>query len=141
MFSRSRPITLQRLLVLALLLVVVPMVAVQAWFYYLTAQRSAVQFQEQLASEVSARVYDKVLQFFDVPQRVVRFNAEQFRAGVLNPADSEGMQRNFLLQLRQQWARRRANTSRPAARCRARTGLCACCRRRRWMAGRWACTG
>ncbi|NML26811.1 sensor domain-containing diguanylate cyclase [Zoogloea dura] len=102
MFSRSRPITLQRLLVLALLLVVVPMVAVQAWFYYLTAQRSAVQFQEQLASEVSARVYDKVLQFFDVPQRVVRFNAEQFRAGVLNPADSEGMQRNFLLQLRQQ---------------------------------------
>ncbi|KAB2969809.1 diguanylate cyclase [Zoogloea sp.] len=102
MFPRSRPITLQRLLVVTLLLVVLPVVAAQAWFYYLTAQRSAMQFQEQLASEVSARVYDKVLQFFEVPQRVVRFNAEQFRAGVVSPADSEGMQRNFLLQLRQQ---------------------------------------
>lgn len=102
MFSRFRPITLQRLLVVTLLLVVLPVGAVQAWFYYLTAQRAAMQFQEQLASEVSARVYDKVLQFFEVPQRVVRFNVEQFRAGVLNPADSEDMQRNFLLQLRQQ---------------------------------------
>lgn len=95
-------IKLQGLLVAALLLVLVPAVVIQAWFSYYTANASSAKFQEQLASEVSARVFDKVLQFFEVPKRVVRFNAEQFRAGVLDTANPQEMQRQFLLQLDQQ---------------------------------------
>ena len=101
-FARKRHVTLQRLLVAALLLVLLPAVAVQAWFSYRTAQASAIKFQEQLAGEVSARVFDKVLQFFEVPRLVVRYNVEQFRTGVLNVARTHEMQTNFLLQLGQQ---------------------------------------
>lgn len=97
--TNKRHIRLQRLLVAALLLVLLPAVAVQAWLSYRTASRSSVEFQEQLASEVSARVFDKVLQFFEVPNLVVRYNAEQFRAGSLNTAKPHEMQNNFLLQL------------------------------------------
>ncbi len=98
----KRQFKLQRLLVAALLLVLLPVVAVQAWFSYRTAQDSAVKFQEQLASGVSAHVFDKVLHFFEVPNRVVRYNAEQFRAGILHVANPQNTQRNFLLQLDQQ---------------------------------------
>ena len=94
-------IKLQRLLVAALLLVLLPTVVIQAWFSYHTAHDSAVKFEEQLASEVNARVFDKVLQFFAVPRRVVRFNAAQFRAGVLTTANPRDMQRHFLLQIDQ----------------------------------------
>lgn len=97
--TNKRHIRLQRLLVAALLLVLLPAVAVQAWLSYRTASRSSIEFQEQLASEVSARVFDKVLQFFEVPNLVVRYNAEQFRAGSLNTAKPHEMQTNFLLQL------------------------------------------
>lgn len=97
--AKRRNIPLQRLLVAALVLVLLPAVAIQAWLSYRTASRSSVEFQEQLASEVSARVFDKVLQFFEVPSLVVRYNAEQFRAGSLNTAKPREMQTNFLLQL------------------------------------------
>ena len=100
--ASKRHIKLQRLLVAALLFVLLPAVAVQAWFSYRTARESVIKFQEQLASEVSARVFDKVLQFFEVPRLVVRYNVEQFRAGVLDVARPLGMQTNFLLQLGQQ---------------------------------------
>ena len=100
--AKQPPITLQRLLVAAFLLVLLPTIVVQAWFSYRTLQESSVTFQEQLASSVSARVFDKVLQFFEVPHRVLGFNAELFRAGELHTAKSEAMQRNFLLQLGQQ---------------------------------------
>ena len=100
--ASKRHIKLQRLLVAALLLVLLPAVALQAWFSYRTARESAVRFQEQLASEVSARVFDKVLQFFEVPRRVVRHNVDQFRAGVLDVSNPLEMQDNFLLQLGQQ---------------------------------------
>lgn len=99
--KQRRQIKLQSLLVAALLLVLLPAVAVQAWFSYHTAQNASAKFQKQLASEVSAQVFDKVLQFFEVPNRVVRYNAEQFRAGILDTAQLQDMQRNFLLQLGQ----------------------------------------
>ncbi len=95
-------IKLQRLLVAALLLVLLPAVVIQAWFSYHTAHDSSVKFQEQLASGVSARVFDKVFQFFEVSNRVVRYNIEQFRADALDTANPQQMQRNFLLQLGQQ---------------------------------------
>ena len=98
----KRHIRLQRLLVAALLLVLLPAVAVQACFSYRMVRESAAKFQEQLASEVSARVFDKVSQFFEVPRRVVRYNVDQFRAGVLDVAKPLEMQSNFLLQLGQQ---------------------------------------
>lgn len=100
--ANKRHIKLQRLLVAALLLVLLPAVVLQAWFSYRTAREAAVRFQEQLASEVSARVFDKALQFFETPPRVVRYNVEQFRMGVLDIAKPEEMQTNFLLQLGQQ---------------------------------------
>lgn len=100
--ANKRHIKLQRLLVAALLFVLLPAVVVQAWFSYRTARESAVKFQEQLAGEVSARVFDKVLQFFEVPRLVVRYNVEQFRAGVLDVAKPLEMQTNFLLQLGQE---------------------------------------
>ncbi len=102
MSANKRHIKLQRLLVAALLLVLLPAVALQAWFSYRTARESAVRFQEQLASEVSARVFDKVVQFFEVPRRVVRYNVDQFRAGVMDVSKPLEMQDNFLLQLGQQ---------------------------------------
>ena len=100
--NKKRDIKLQRLLAAALLFVLLPAVAIQAWFSYRTAHDAAATFQEQLASEVSARIFDKVLQFFEVPNHVVRYNAEQFRAGTLDIEKPRDMQRNFLLQLNQQ---------------------------------------
>lgn len=93
---------LQRLLLAALLFILLPAVGIQAWFSYLTAQDSSVKFQEQLASEVSARIFDKVLQFFEVPRLVVRYNAEQFLAGTLDITKPQEIQRHFVLQLGQQ---------------------------------------
>lgn len=97
-----RQFKLQRLLVAALLLVLLPVVAIHAWFSYRTAQNSSVKFQEQLASGVSAHVFDKVLQFFEIPSRVVRYNVEQFRIGMLDISNPQKTQRSFLLQLGQQ---------------------------------------
>ena len=101
MITSKGQVKLQKLLAVTLLLILLPIFVIQAWFSYYTAHDSAFKFEEQLASEVSARVFDKVLQFFAVPRRVVRFNAAQFRAGVLTTADPQAMQRHFLLQIDQ----------------------------------------
>lgn len=95
-------IKLQRLHVAALLLLLLPAITVQAWLSFETARRAAAHFEAQLAGEVSERVFDKVLRFFEIPNRVVRFNAEQFRAGLLDIDKPHEMQRNFLLQLEQE---------------------------------------
>ena len=67
MFHLARRLSLQHLLLLVLLVVLVPLLLVHGWFSYRTAQQSAVQYQERLAREVSARIYDKVVEFFSVP--------------------------------------------------------------------------
>ena len=100
--AKKYQIKLRSLLVAALLLVLLPVVVIEAWFSYHTAQKSSAKFQAQLASEVSAQVFDKVWQFFEVPSRVVRYNSEQFRVGTLDVNKPADMQRNFLLQLDQQ---------------------------------------
>lgn len=100
--TNKRLIKLQKLLVGSLLLVLLPAVTMQAWLSYRMAQESSLKFQEQLASGVSARVFDKIFQFFETPSRVVRYNAEQFRVGSLDVTKPEDTQRNFLLQLSQQ---------------------------------------
>lgn len=98
----NKPIRLQRLLLLALLLVLLPVVLVQAGFSYQIAQQSSLKFQEQLASEISARIFYRVTNFFEIPRQVVRYNVEQFRSGILDTHNTPELQQNFLLQLDQQ---------------------------------------
>lgn len=100
--QKKYQINLRTLLIMVLLLVLIPTLLVQAYFSYYTAEKSSTQFQKQLASEVSARVYDKVLQFFEVSRLVVNYNAEQFSAGILNTSSPKEIQDNFILQLKQQ---------------------------------------
>lgn len=100
--AKKYKMKLRSLLVAALLLILLPAVVTEAWFSYHTAQKSSAKFQAQLASEVSAQVFDKVAQFFEVPNRVVRYNSEQFRVGLMEATKREDMQRHFLLQLEQQ---------------------------------------
>jgi diguanylate cyclase (GGDEF)-like protein len=100
--SSERSVGLQVIIIGALLFMVLPAVVVQGWFSYRTAVSTAERFQAEMASEVGARVYDKVVQFFEVPSRVLTFNAEQFRAGALDLNDTAAVSRNFLLQIRQQ---------------------------------------
>lgn len=100
--TTPRSVGLQFIIIGALLFMVLPAVVVQGWFAYRTAVSTSERFQEDLASEVGERVYDKVVQFFEVPNRVLAFNADQFRSGALNLNDTEAVSRNFLLQIRQQ---------------------------------------
>ncbi|TXH32695.1 MAG: diguanylate cyclase [Burkholderiaceae bacterium] len=97
-----RSVGLQTIIVGVLLVMVLPVLVVQGWFAYQSASRTAERFQEELASEVGERVYDKVVQFFEVPRRVLAFSADQFRSGAVEPADADAVSRNFLLQIRQQ---------------------------------------
>lgn len=97
-----RAVGLQTIIVGALLVMVLPVLVVQGWFAYQSASSTAERFQEELASEVGERVYDKVVQFFEVPRRVLAFSADQFRSGAVDPTDADAVSRNFLLQIRQQ---------------------------------------
>ena len=98
----ERSVGLQFIIIGALLFMVLPAVGVQGWFAYRTAVSTSERFQEDLASEVGARVYDKVVQFFEVPRRVLAYSADQFRSGAVQPSDSDAVIRNFVLQIRQQ---------------------------------------
>lgn len=95
-------INLKKLLLISLLLILIPTITIETWFLYYTAEKSSTKFQEQLASEISARVYEKVLQFFEVSRLVVNYNKEQFSAGMLDTNHPKEVQKNFLLQLKQQ---------------------------------------
>lgn len=83
-------------------MVLLPIVMASGWFFYRSALNATEQFAQQIADEVSGRVREKVIAFFDVPQRVVTFNVEQAKAGYLNYARPEELMRQFLLQIRQQ---------------------------------------
>lgn len=98
----ERSVGLQFIIIGALLFMVLPAVGVQGWFAYRTAVSTSERFQEDLASEVGARVYDKVVQFFEVPRRVLAYSADQFRSGAVQPSDRDAVIRNFVLQIRQQ---------------------------------------
>lgn len=98
----QRRIALRTFLIGALLIVLLPIVMASGWFFYRSALNATEQFAQQSAADVSGRVREKVIAFFDVPQRVVTFNVEQARAGYLNYARPEELMRQFLLQIRQQ---------------------------------------
>jgi len=89
-------------LISALLIVLLPIVMASGWFFYRSALNATEQFAQQIADEVSGRVREKVIAFFDIPQRVVTFNIEQAKAGYLDYAHPDELMRQFLLQIRQQ---------------------------------------
>lgn len=95
-------VALRTFLICALLLVLVPIITASGWFFYRSAYQATEQFAQQLAGEVSGRIREKVIAFFDVPQRVVAFNVEQARAGYLMHRHPEELMRQLLLQIRQQ---------------------------------------
>jgi signal transduction histidine kinase len=95
-------ISLRAFLISALLVVLLPIVIASGWFFYRSALNATEQFAQQIADEVSGRVGEKILVFFDIPLRVVTFNVEQAKAGHLNYAHPEELMRQFLLQIRQQ---------------------------------------
>jgi signal transduction histidine kinase len=97
-----RHIALRTFLISALLVVLLPIVMASGWFFYRSAQNATEQFAQQIADDVSGRVREKVIAFFDIPQRVVTFNVEQAKAGYLNYSQPEELMRQFLLQIRQQ---------------------------------------
>lgn len=97
--SNKTKIKLQYLFIGAILLILIPAIAIQSWLSYRLAQGSTTKFQEQLASEVSARIFDKVMLFFEAPKMVVHYNTEQFKNGELDIEKPQEIQRNFLLQL------------------------------------------
>ncbi len=95
-------LALRTFLIGALLMVLLPIVIASGWFFYRSALRATEEFAQQMADEVSGRVREKIIAFFDAPQRVVAFNVEQGRAGYLMHRDPEELMRQFLLQIRQQ---------------------------------------
>lgn len=95
-------IALRTFLISALLVVLLPIVIASGWFFYRSALNATEQFAQQIADEVSGRVREKIIAFFDIPLRVVTFNVEQAKAGYLDYAHPDELMRQFLLQIRQQ---------------------------------------
>ncbi|RQO81247.1 sensor histidine kinase [Acidovorax sp. FJL06] len=95
-------IALRSYLTLALLAVLLPIVLASGSLFYRSAVVAMEAFALQLADEVSGRVREKVVSFFDVPQRVVAFNVEQVRAGHLMVQQPEVLMHQFMLQIDQQ---------------------------------------
>lgn len=98
----ARRIALRSFLTFALLAVLLPIVLASGSLFYRSAVVAMEEFALQLADEVSARVREKVVSFFDVPQRVVAFNVEQVRAGYLLVRQPDLLMRQFMLQIDQQ---------------------------------------
>lgn len=96
-----RRISFRVFLISALLGALLPIVLVSGWLFYRSALNTTEQFAQQIADEVSGRVNEKVIAFFDIPLRVVTFNVEQAKAGYLNYAEPEDLMHQFLLQVRQ----------------------------------------
>ena len=140
----TRRLALRTFLTLALLAVLLPLVLASSSLFYRSATGAMEEFALQLADEVSGRVREKVVSFFDVPQRVVAFNVEQVRAGYLMVQQPDVLMRQFMLQIDQQpqltfisMACLMVSTTPAAVPLWGRTALCACCAHGSVMAGPW----
>lgn len=96
-----RGLPLRTYLVLTLLLVLLPLVTAVGWLSYRSTSNVAEQFEQQVADEIGRGLRDKVESFFDIPQRVVTYNVDLARAGLLATDDPDLLLRKFLLQIRQ----------------------------------------
>ena len=94
-------IGLRAFLLGTLFLVLLPIIAVSGWVAYLNARESTEQFTAGAAESFGQRVHDRIAAFFEVPKRVVAFNVEQARSGLLDVHNRDAMLRSFLLQIRQ----------------------------------------
>jgi signal transduction histidine kinase/sensor domain CHASE-containing protein/ActR/RegA family two-component response regulator len=104
-FNRLAPkkrLGLRSFLLGALILVLLPIIAISGWISYLNAQQSSDQFAQSIAGALGERIHDRVTHFFEVPRRIVAFNVEQAGAGLLDNDKREQMMQRFLLQIRQQ---------------------------------------
>ncbi len=99
---RRGRIGLRAFLLASLLLVLLPIVAISGWVAFRNAKDSSEQFVYALAASFSERMQDRVSAFFEVPRRVVTFNAELARSGLFHPENREELMQRFLLQIRQQ---------------------------------------
>ena len=84
------------------MLVLLPIVAITGWVSYRNAEQATEQFTLAMASEVSERVQERVLEFFDFPRRVLAYNQELAESGLLDETKRDELVQKFLLQLRQQ---------------------------------------
>jgi len=100
--GHRRRYPLRTLLLLAIVVPVPLLAALAGWLSYQSAMRTAEELEQRQAGEVAARIRDKAQAFFDVPRQMVVYNAEQFRAGLLQPQQAQAMVLDFLLQLRRQ---------------------------------------
>ena len=100
--ASSGRIGLRSFLIGSLLLVLLPIVAISGWISYVNARQAADRFAQNMADALGQRIHDRVAAFFEVPKRVVTFNVEQARAGLLDPTQRDRMMQDFLLQIRQQ---------------------------------------
>lgn len=93
---------LRMFLMSALMLVLLPIVALTGWVSYRNAEQATEQFTYAMASEVGGRIQDRVLEFFDFPRRVLAYNQELAEGGLLDENKRDELVQRFLLQLRQQ---------------------------------------
>lgn len=95
-------IPLRNLLLIAMLLPIPPLVGISGWLSFTASIQAAEQLARKQVDELALQIRDHAEAFFDVPRRVVAYNAAQFRLDQLEIGNPEKMQSNFLLQVRQQ---------------------------------------
>jgi len=98
----KQQIGLRGFLLGALFLVLLPIIGISGWIAYRNAGDAADQFTRSAAETLSQRAHNRISNFFEVPRRVVAFNVERARAGLLDIGDRPRMMQDFLLQIRQQ---------------------------------------
>lgn len=95
-------VSLRLFVMSGLMLVLLPIVAITGWFSYRNAEQATEQFTVAMANEVSERIQERVLEFFDFPRRVLAYNQELAETGLLEEDKRDALVQKFLLQLRQQ---------------------------------------
>ena len=86
------------------LLLIIPLtltVLLIQFFAYQATIKTAEQYKNYQIDSVTNQLNARVHEFFSIPNRILVYNVEQFRIGVLNPSDSDRMVQNFYLQLKQ----------------------------------------
>lgn len=100
--SKHRRISLRLFLMGALMLVLLPIMAITSWMSYRNAAEATEQFTYAMANEVGERVQERVFAFFEIPRRVLAYNQDLADNGLLGEDKRDEMVQKFLLQLRQQ---------------------------------------
>lgn len=98
----GRLVALRSFLAAALLAVLLPLLVAVGWAAFRATGELVDEYAARVTDEVGDRVRSQVAAFFETPLKVVSFNVELARAGLINPADPERLTASFLIQLRQQ---------------------------------------